>query len=72
MPIFSPEPNGNAVHGSTVGTRRDLRASPDCAADGSVRARIRRDRLANIDDVLAKPREGRSTNASCRPPASAS
>jgi D-arabinose 1-dehydrogenase-like Zn-dependent alcohol dehydrogenase len=53
LPIFATVLNGITVRGSIVGTRRDLQESLEFAADGRVRARIHRDRLGNMNAVLA-------------------
>jgi propanol-preferring alcohol dehydrogenase len=53
LPIFATVLNGITVRGSIVGTRRDLQESLEFAADGRVRARIHRDRLENMNAVLA-------------------
>lgn len=57
LPIFSTVLNGITVRRSIVGKPRNLQESLDFAAHAWC-ARIRRDRLASIDDVFAKPREG--------------
>ncbi|WP_250536923.1 alcohol dehydrogenase AdhP [Caballeronia sp. AZ10_KS36] len=59
LPIFSTVLNGITVRGSIVGTRRDLQEALDFAAEGKVRAHIRRDRLENINSVIADLKSGK-------------
>ncbi|MCX4145252.1 MULTISPECIES: alcohol dehydrogenase AdhP [Paraburkholderia] len=59
LPIFSTVLNGITVRGSIVGTRRDLQESLEFAAEGRVHARIHRDRLENINAVLADLKGGK-------------
>ncbi len=59
LPIFSTVLNGITVRGSIVGTRRDLQESLQFAAEGQVRAHIHRDRLDNINQVLADLKAGK-------------
>lgn len=59
LPIFSTVLNGVTVRGSIVGTRRDLQEALDFAAEGKVRARIQRERLENINAVLANLKSGK-------------
>ncbi|WP_244851586.1 alcohol dehydrogenase AdhP [Caballeronia sp. SL2Y3] len=59
LPIFSTVLNGITVRGSIVGTRRDLQEALDFAAEGKVRAHIRRERLENINSVIADLKSGK-------------
>ncbi|MFM0053045.1 alcohol dehydrogenase AdhP [Caballeronia grimmiae] len=58
LPIFSTVLNGITVRGSIVGTRRDLQEALEFAAEGKVRAHIHRERLENINSVIANLRSG--------------
>jgi propanol-preferring alcohol dehydrogenase len=59
LPIFSTVLNGITVRGSIVGTRRDLQEALDFAAEGKVRAHIHRERLENINSVIADLKSGK-------------
>jgi propanol-preferring alcohol dehydrogenase len=59
LDIFGMVLNGITVRGSIVGTRLDLQESLDFAAQGKVKATVTTDKLENINDVLARLREGR-------------
>jgi propanol-preferring alcohol dehydrogenase len=58
LPIFSTVLNGITVRGLIVGTRRDLQASLDFAAEGKVRARIHHERFDRINEAFAALRSG--------------
>jgi len=58
LPIFSTVLNGITVRGSIVGTRRDLQEALEFAAEGKVRAHIHRERLENINSVIANLKSG--------------
>jgi propanol-preferring alcohol dehydrogenase len=64
LSIFDMVMDGTTVRGSIVGTRLDLKEALAFAAEGKVKAVIKKDKLENINDVFERMRhaqiEGRS------------
>jgi propanol-preferring alcohol dehydrogenase len=56
LSIFDMVMDGTTVRGSIVGTRLDLKEALAFAAEGKVKAAIKKDKLENINDVLERMR----------------
>ena len=59
LPIFDMVLNAKTVRGSIVGTRKDLQEALAFAGEGKVRTVCSADKLDNINQVLARLRDGR-------------
>ncbi|WP_347267838.1 alcohol dehydrogenase AdhP [Paracoccus sp. (in: a-proteobacteria)] len=58
LDIFGMVLNGVTVRGSIVGTRLDLQESLDFAAQGKVKATVRKARLEDVNDIFAQMHKG--------------
>jgi len=58
LSIFDMVMSGTTVRGSIVGTRLDLKEALGFAAEGKVKATVKKDKLENINDVFERMRKG--------------
>lgn len=58
LSIFNMVMAGTTVRGSIVGTRLDLKEALAFAAEGKVKATVKKDKLENVNDIFDRMRKG--------------